>query len=126
MAWDEEDTMTYQVVVNHEKQYSIWPDYKAIPQGWWAMGNTGKKDACLAYVLEVWTDMRPLSLRRQMAAAAQQKGREQAPAGREVERRVAGMSAGSPFTTRSWPVQRFVSGHRASPLSSLMREEACG
>ncbi len=70
MAWDEEeDTTTYHVVVNHEEQYSIWPDYKEIPKGWRAVGVSGKKDECLAHIKEVWTDMRPLSLRKQMAEA---------------------------------------------------------
>ena len=70
MAWnDEEDTTIYHVVINHEEQYSIWPEYKEIPNGWRAVGESGKKDDCLAYIAEVWTDMRPLSLRKQMAEA---------------------------------------------------------
>ncbi|WP_018267993.1 MbtH family protein [Methylosinus sp. LW4] len=69
MDRDEEDRTIYTVVINHEEQYSIWPDYKAIPAGWRAVGKTGPKAECLAYIKEVWTDMRPLSLRRQMAEA---------------------------------------------------------
>jgi MbtH protein len=65
---DEQDTTVYRVVVNHEEQYSIWPEWKDIPAGWRATGPTGKKDECLAYIKEVWTDMRPLSLRQRMAA----------------------------------------------------------
>lgn len=64
---DQEDNTTYTVVINHEEQYSIWPDYKVIPDGWTAVGKTGNKQVCLDYIKEVWTDMRPLSLRRQMA-----------------------------------------------------------
>ncbi|MET9038458.1 MbtH family protein [Streptomyces mirabilis] len=60
------DNQTYQVVVNHEEQYSIWPAQREVPEGWRPVGATGPKDDCLAYVNEVWTDMRPLSLRRQM------------------------------------------------------------
>jgi MbtH protein len=56
---------TYTVVVNQEEQYSIWPSYKEIPVGWRAAGKEGTKDECLAYIAEVWTDMRPLSLRKQ-------------------------------------------------------------
>lgn len=68
MSWDdEEDLTTYQVVINHEEQYSIWPDFKEVPKGWSPVGKTGKKSECLAYIQEVWTDMRPLSLRAQMA-----------------------------------------------------------
>jgi MbtH protein len=67
MAWDqEEDTTIYQVVVNHEEQYSIWPEYKDIPGGWRAVGPKGLKQECLDYIKEVWTDMRPLSLRQHM------------------------------------------------------------
>lgn len=65
---DEEDDTTYEVVVNHEEQYSIWPAYKSIPAGWRAVGKSGPKAECLAYIEEVWTDMRPLSLRRAMEA----------------------------------------------------------
>lgn len=74
MAWDEEeqDTTTYFVVVNHEEQYSIWPDYKEIPNGWHAAGKSGPKKDCLDYINEVWTDMRPLSLRKQMAEMEKQ------------------------------------------------------
>ena len=67
---ENEDTTTYLVVVNHEEQYSIWPDYKAIPLGWNATGTRGIKAECLAYIDEVWTDMRPLSLRKKMAEDA--------------------------------------------------------
>jgi MbtH protein len=62
----EEDTTTYRVVVNHEEQYSIWPADRENPAGWRDAGKEGLKADCLAYIAEVWTDMRPLSLRRQM------------------------------------------------------------
>jgi len=61
-----EDTTTYKVVVNHEAQYSIWPARKDNPLGWADQGKTGSKTECLAYINEVWTDMRPLSLRQKM------------------------------------------------------------
>jgi len=69
MSWsgpDQEDTRIYKVVMNHEEQYSIWLDYKEIPRGWEYAGKTGPKAECLAYIKEVWTDMRPLSLRKKM------------------------------------------------------------
>jgi MbtH protein len=69
MAWEEDENLIYNVVVNHEEQYSIWPEYKTIPGGWRAVGKSGRKPECLAYIKEVWTDMRPLSLRKQMAEA---------------------------------------------------------
>jgi uncharacterized protein YbdZ (MbtH family) len=66
---DRDDTTVYKVVVNHEEQYSIWPNYKEIPRGWQDVGKSGLKSECLDYIKEVWTDMRPLSLRKQMEAA---------------------------------------------------------
>jgi MbtH protein len=69
MSHDEEDDTTiYKVVVNHEEQYSIWPEYRDNPPGWRDAGRTGTKAECLAHIGEVWTDMRPLSLRKRMAA----------------------------------------------------------
>lgn len=67
---EQQDGTNYNVVVNHEEQYSIWPDYKEIPLGWKAVGKSGPKDVCLAYIKEVWTDMRPLSLRKKMEELA--------------------------------------------------------
>lgn len=73
MSWDEkEDTAIYKVVINHEEQYSIWRADRENPLGWNDVGKSGSKDECLAYIKEVWTDMRPLSLRKKMEAAAQQ------------------------------------------------------
>jgi MbtH protein len=65
-TYEEEDKTVYTVVVNHEEQYSIWPTHKEIPKGWKAVGKEGLKPECLQYVDEVWTDMRPLSLRKRM------------------------------------------------------------
>jgi uncharacterized protein YbdZ (MbtH family) len=60
------DDTIYRVVVNHEEQYSIWPADRECPLGWRDAGKTGAKSECLAHIESVWTDMRPLSLRRQM------------------------------------------------------------
>ncbi len=65
MSQDDED-MIYKVVVNEEEQYSIWPAQREIPAGWKEAGKQGKKAECLAYIEEVWTDMRPLSIRKKM------------------------------------------------------------
>ena len=56
----------FAVVVNDEGQYSIWWDGREPPAGWRAEGTLGSKQDCLAHIDEVWTDMRPLSLRRRM------------------------------------------------------------
>jgi MbtH protein len=66
MSTNEEDTTIYKVVVNHEEQYSIWPAERENPLGWRDAGKTGLKAECLDYIKEVWTDMRPLSLRKKM------------------------------------------------------------
>jgi len=71
MIDEKEDTTIYKVVMNHEEQYSIWPAERENPLGWANVGKTGLKDECLNYIKEVWTDMRPLSLRKQMAERAQ-------------------------------------------------------
>ncbi|SEN52167.1 MbtH protein [Nitrosospira multiformis] len=64
-CFDREDGI-FRVLVNDEEQYSIWPEWKAIPGGWRDTGVLGDKKTCLEHVEKVWTDMRPLSLRRFM------------------------------------------------------------
>ncbi|MCG6137932.1 MAG: MbtH family NRPS accessory protein [Nostoc sp. LLA-1] len=59
-----EDITLYKVVVNHEGQYSIWMTYSKNPAGWQDVGKSGSKAECLEYIKKVWTDMRPLSIRR--------------------------------------------------------------
>jgi len=66
MTDEEGDTTVYRVVVNAEEQYSIWPAGRELPLGWKDAGKQGLKAECLAYIEEVWTDMRPLSLRNKM------------------------------------------------------------
>ncbi len=79
--FDDDPKRLYTVVINHEEQYSIWPEEREVPQGWKAVGFTGNKQQCLDYIEEVWTDMRPLSLRKRMEelerldAAQQRKGK---------------------------------------------------
>jgi MbtH protein len=58
---------TFNVVVNDEEQYSIWRDGKPLPDGWREVGKKGSKSECLSHIDSVWTDMRPLSLRKRMA-----------------------------------------------------------
>lgn len=70
MSSEDEDTTTYVVVVNHEEQYSIWPEGKDMPLGWRDAGKHGTKQECLDHIEEVWTDMRPLSLRKAMEGDA--------------------------------------------------------
>ncbi len=65
----------YAVVRNDEEQYSIWPAGRDLPAGWTKSGFEGQKDECLAHIDEVWTDIRPLSLRQAIAARAAGTGR---------------------------------------------------
>jgi len=64
-----EDAAIYKVVVNAEEQYSIWPAERDNPLGWSDAGFTGSKRDCLLHIEQVWTDMRPLSLRQRMTRA---------------------------------------------------------
>jgi MbtH protein len=77
---DAEDTTIYNVVMNHEEQYSIWPSFRETPPGWTTVGKSGLKEECLSYIEQVWTDMRPLSLRKHMEEIERQAG-----AGRQAE-----------------------------------------
>jgi uncharacterized protein YbdZ (MbtH family) len=73
---DDQDDTTYKVVVNHEEQYSIWPEGREEPPGWRSVGMAGTKQECLAHIEEVWTDMRPLSLRKAMEALEKKQADE--------------------------------------------------
>ena len=68
----------YKVVINHEEQYSIWPADRENPLGWKDVGKEGTKKECLDYIEEVWTDMRPLSLRKNMERMEKQAAKEAA------------------------------------------------
>jgi MbtH protein len=63
---EQAETTTYKVVVSNEEQYSIWPVNRENAPGWRDVGMSGSKSECLAYIEEVWADMRPLSLRKKM------------------------------------------------------------
>ncbi|MFC7221487.1 MbtH family protein [Streptomyces polyrhachis] len=65
---DAQESRPYKVVLNHEEQYSIWPAGRENAPGWHDEGTMGTREECLAHIEEVWTDMRPLSLRTRMAA----------------------------------------------------------
>jgi MbtH protein len=70
--WDGDERI-YTVVMNHEEQYSIWPADRECPLGWQSVGKTGTKSECLDYIEQVWTDMRPLSLRKKMEEIQRQQ-----------------------------------------------------
>lgn len=60
----------YIAVINTEGQYSIWAEHRQMPDGWSPAGFEGSKEECLAHIDQVWTDMRPLSLRKRMDDSA--------------------------------------------------------
>lgn len=62
----DEDKTVYKVVMNIEEQYSIWPADRENAMGWKDAGKTGTKEECMKHIQEVWTDMRPKSLRDAM------------------------------------------------------------
>jgi MbtH protein len=76
MAEGDGDDRTYKVVVNHEEQYSIWFADREPPPRWREVGKRGSRKECLDYINEVWTDVRPLSLRKQMEEAASRQQAE--------------------------------------------------
>ncbi|GAA2909486.1 MbtH family protein [Streptomyces mexicanus] len=69
MTEQKTDDTVYRVVLNDEEQFSIWWADRPLPAGWYAEGTEGTREECLARIDTVWTDMRPLSLRRRMAEA---------------------------------------------------------
>jgi MbtH protein len=71
-VFEDGDDRRYAVVINDEEQYSIWPADRRPPDGWHPVGVAGVKDDCLAHIGEVWTDLRPRSLREQMDRAQEE------------------------------------------------------
>ena len=106
---EHEDNTIYKVVVNHEEQYSIWPDTCATRCGWNDASKSGSKAECLEFVKEVWTDMRPLSLRKRMEEDREIFGEQF---------RVAGSLHNISITTACPSVTR----HLASDLVEFSRE----
>jgi len=93
---DREDTTIYKAVVNDEEQYSIWPADRENPLGWHDAGKSGLKAEVLEYIKEVWSDMRPLSLRKRMEEMAKNPpppppapSTEPRPSGNDLVRRLS-------------------------------------
>ena len=83
MAFEEDDDKTiYLVLMNCEEQYSLWPKHIAVPNGW-KVCKEGTKAECGAYVNEVWTDMRPLSLRKHMEEFERKRQQQESQASSE-------------------------------------------
>jgi MbtH protein len=106
-SMEEEDTREYEVLVNGEEQYSLWLAGQAVPNGWRQVGPRGKKQVCLDYVKEVWTDMRPLSVRKAMEAHA--KAQEEAKARQQAQAGTDGAATGAQTANAE------ATAHAASP-----------
>lgn len=65
----EDDDGRYYVLVNDEDQHSLWPAFADVPAGWTIAFGEDTRAACLSYVEENWTDLRPRSLRERMDSA---------------------------------------------------------
>ena len=70
---DLENTDLYFVVINEEEQYSIWPVWRDMPDGWDAVGEARDREICLDWIEENWTDMRPASLKKFLDVLEKQK-----------------------------------------------------
>lgn len=70
MTMGDTQETSYLVVRNEEEQFSIWRADRPLPAGWAAEGTVGPRQDCLDRIEAVWTDMRPLSLRRRIAEAS--------------------------------------------------------
>jgi uncharacterized protein YbdZ (MbtH family) len=66
----EDEAGEYLVLINDERQYSLWPAWREIPAGWTTVGPRGHRQECLDYIERTWTDMRPQSLIDAMNATA--------------------------------------------------------
>jgi MbtH protein len=69
----EDENGTFHVLINDEGQYSLWPSFVDVPDGWTIVRNSESRAACLEYIDRHWTDMRPKSLIKSMEAANEQK-----------------------------------------------------
>ena len=63
----EDENATYSVLVNDEGQHSLWPSFKAVPKGWTIVHSSDGRAACLEFINQHWTDMRPTSLVQRMS-----------------------------------------------------------
>ncbi|MBF6079514.1 MbtH family protein [Nocardia beijingensis] len=70
----DDDEGEFYVLVNDEEQFSLWPTFADVPAGWQVAFGASSRAACLEYVDQNWTDMRPKSLRDAMAADQAARG----------------------------------------------------
>lgn len=44
---------------NAAGQYSLWPTFSAVPEGWTIMFGPDTRSSCLDHIEQHWTDLRP-------------------------------------------------------------------
>jgi MbtH protein len=74
----EDENATYHVLVNEEGQHSLWPSFKEVPKGWTIVRSSDSRAACLEFIDQHWTDMRPSSLVRRMRQQTGEQAHEAA------------------------------------------------
>jgi MbtH protein len=65
----DDDDASFLVLINEEGQHSLWPAHLGAPDGWRTVYGPAARSACLGYVDDHWSDMRPLSLIARMDQA---------------------------------------------------------
>ncbi|ADE14959.1 MbtH domain protein [Nitrosococcus halophilus Nc 4] len=77
MNWDEEkEAIFYRVITDGDRQYSIWPEDRAIPKGWHTTGEVGSKEECFDYIKEIWLQMSPLNHGKSFVEESNSNGRD--------------------------------------------------
>jgi MbtH protein len=62
----EDQDATYVVLINDEGQYSLWPVFADVPDGWRVVFGEAPRQECVDFIEKSWTDMRPNSLIKAM------------------------------------------------------------
>ncbi|MFD3373436.1 MULTISPECIES: MbtH family protein [unclassified Streptomyces] len=58
----EDEDANYLVLKNEEGQFSLWPTFVDVPNGWESVFGEAARQECLDFIEKTWTDMRPKSL----------------------------------------------------------------
>src|ERR671937_2114654 len=66
----EDENGVFHVLINEEGQYSLWPSFIDVPDGWTIIHKSDSRSACLEFINRNWTDMRPNSLIKSMQESA--------------------------------------------------------
>jgi MbtH protein len=81
----EDENGLYHVLINEEGQHSLWPSFVAVPKGWTIIHQSDNRAACLEFINQHWTDMRPNSLIEIMKELSGSEKQEEDPSHHAVE-----------------------------------------